>query len=188
MKSFLKDVLIKTALFALLNIPVILAYFIISLILKVPYISELVAMLKENSPAFGNAFNTALYLLYTVFYYVFVLLTVSKNTLARASYLNATAGERYSFKDEFSSYIKGYLAVDFTACAVMSLVSLLPLSFTDNGFLNLFFVTQYSLKMLVGNLPATAIYILFTPIFLMFVTLFTQKKWHKNRLGGKTEN
>ena len=188
MKRFFNDFLLKLGAFFLLNIPVILIYFVVAIIFKLPILDELIDMLSDKSPVFEYAFNAVIYFIYVAFYYLILYFSVYKNNSARVAYLNATANEKYSFTDEAKQYFKTYTLGDTLAAVAVSAISFLLLGiFNTNKFLRVIFITQYSLSQLVGIEAAAVLYAVFTVIFIFFTTVMSQYIWNKNRLGGKAE-
>ncbi len=186
MKRFFSEFLLKVCTFLLLNLPVILVYFIVAIIFKLPILDELIDMLSDKSPAFGYAFNALLYFVYVAVYYLILYLTIYKNNSARVAYLNSTANKEYSFAFEAKQYLKSFFLSDALAAVVVSAASFALLGIFDtNKFLRVIFITEYSLSQLVGIEIAAVLYALFTTLFMFFAAVISQYVWNKNRLGGK---
>ena len=182
MKGFLKETFSRLGIFLLLNVPVILVYILVSLFFKIPVVDEL-------ADRFANAklLEGVLYALYAVVYFVILALLICKNSSARSAYLNATAGEKYSFKGELASYSRETLTVDIAACTVLAVAVFALLAvFNKNGILAVIFLPQYSLLRMMSTVGAAIFYAAFTPIFTGALTLISQKIWNKNRLGGNS--
>ena len=58
-------------------------------------------------------------------------------------------------------------------------------TFSENKFLRVLFITEYSLSQIIGTVAAAVFYLLFTSLFIFFATVTSQYIWNKNRLGGK---
>ncbi len=181
MKRFFTDFLQKLGIFFLLNIAVILVYFIIALFFKIPVVDELAARFAD-----AKALDTALYVLYALSYYFFLALLICKNSSARTAYLNVTADEGYSLKRELCQYIREFFLSDIFASTVLSAISFAFIGLFDtNKFVSLIFLPQYSLFSLSGLAFGAIFYAAFTAIFIFAVTMCAQKVWAKNRLSGK---
>ncbi|MBP3333897.1 MAG: hypothetical protein J6M35_07620 [Clostridia bacterium] len=186
MKRFFSDFLLKTGVFLLLNLPVILVYFVVSIVFKFPVLDELVDMISDKSAVFEYAFNTVLYILYVAVYYLILYLAIFKNNSARVAYLNATASEEYSFKGEAIQYLKSFFLSDLFAAVLVCTISFVLIgTFSENKFLRVLFITEYSLSQIIGTMAAAVFYLLFTSLFIFFATVTSQYIWNKNRLCGK---
>lgn len=184
MKKFLYDVLQKLGIFFLLNLAVILVYFLVWLVFKIPVINELTDRFIDI-----KALDTVLYLLYGASYYVFASILICKNPSTRAAYLNATANEDYSFKRDVKEYIRAAFASDILASTALSLIAFLILGvFNTNKFFRLVFLPEYSLSYFMGTFGAAVFYAIFTAAFVFIVTVSAQFVWNRKRLGGKAQN
>ena len=185
-KRFFSEFLLKTCTFLLLNLPIILVYFVVAIVFKLPILDELIDMLSDKSSAFAYTFNALIYFVYVAVYYLILYLTVYKNNSAKVAYLNSTANKEYSFIGESKQYLKSFLLSDALASVLVSAVSFAFVGlFNTNKLLRLVFITEYSLTQLVGIEIAAVLYALFTTLFVFFAVIISQYVWNKNRLGGK---
>ncbi len=184
MKRILYDVLQKLGIFFLLNFAVILVYFLVWLVFKIPVINEINDRFVDK-----NTLNTVLYLLYAVSYYIFAALIVCKNSSARTAYLNATADNGYSFKRDVGEYMRGSCISDMIASVLLSAISFAFIGIFDTSkFLRLLLLPQYSLSYFIGIFGGAVFYAIFTAFFVFAITVSAQFIWNKKRLGGKTQD
>lgn len=80
------------------------------------------SFLLEIFPKNANTVNVVLCALYLVIYYAAIAFTMIANPITRASWLNYTAGKKYSFKDDLMEFLK----YDFMDEVICYLVVCLP--------------------------------------------------------------